>query len=120
MELSTCRQFRARATARTSEMNRPGYSQAPKVTALPGLTPWMIDRNRGFSPSAVGVGHLLWKAVHPVGVRGRISSRLQLTQPTFTYLLTVCTGCYLCRPSETYVNVGFVSLRPDFEPTVSS
>jgi|GEM_PF-2388664 hypothetical protein len=24
-------------------------------------------------------------------------------------LLTVCTGCYLCRPCETYVNLGFGS-----------
>ena len=23
--------------------------------------------------------------------------------------LTVCTGCKLCRPTETYVHVGFVS-----------
>ena len=67
--------------------NRPGCSQAPKVTRLLGLTPWMIDRNRGFGPSAEGVGHLLWKAVHPVG-----SPRPDL-EPTATHATYVHVPC---------------------------
>jgi hypothetical protein len=30
-------------------------------------------------------------------------------------LLVVCTGCYLCRPRETYVNVGFGSRVKEIE-----
>jgi hypothetical protein len=58
---------RAPDTARTSEMNSSGCSQAPKWPPRSGSPQWTIDGNRGSAHRRKGLGISCGKTVHPVG-----------------------------------------------------